>query len=198
VTTFFLTRHAPHGLVDAVLVGRMPGAGLDDNGREQARRVAGSLAEKGVTVIQSSPQARARETAQPIGGRTGMPVEIAEAVDEIDVGAWTGKPFSALRDDPLWQRWNRARGSARPPGGESMQELQTRVVQHLYRISSDRPDARVVVVSHAEVIRAALLHVLKLPLDDFWRIEIAPASISTLVIDSDRAEVTSMNERPAS
>jgi probable phosphoglycerate mutase len=175
----------------------MPGAGLDDNGREQARRVAGSLAEKGVTVIQSSPQARARETAQPIGGRTGMPVEIAEAVDEIDVGAWTGKPFSALRDDPLWQRWNRARGSARPPGGESMQELQTRVVQHLYRISSDRPDARVVVVSHAEVIRAALLHVLKLPLDDFWRIEIAPASISTLVIDSDRAEVTSMNERPA-
>jgi broad specificity phosphatase PhoE len=198
VTTFFLTRHAPHRLVDAVLVGRMPGASLDENGREQARRVAGLLAGRGVTAIQSSPQTRARETAQPIAGQTGLPVEIAEAVDEIDVGDWTGRPFSALQEDPLWQRWNRSRSSARPPQGESMQELQARVMRHLYQISSDRPDARVVVVSHAEVIRAALLHALNLSLDDFWLLEIAPASVSTLVIEGHRAEVARMNERLAS
>jgi broad specificity phosphatase PhoE len=198
VTTFFLTRHAPHGLVDAVLVGRMPGAELDSNGHEQARRLAGLLAERGITAIQSSPQTRARETAQPISGQTGVPIEIAEAVDEIDVGDWTGRPFSALQDDPLWQLWNRARGSARPPRGESMQELQTRVMQHLYGLSSDSPDARIVVVSHAEVIRAALLQVLNLPLDDFWRIEIAPASVSTLVIEGDCAQVAAVNERLAS
>jgi broad specificity phosphatase PhoE len=198
VTTFFLTRHAPHGLVNAVLVGRMPGAELDSNGREQAHRLAGLLAERGITAIQSSPQTRARETAQPISGQTGVPIQIAEAVDEIDVGDWTGRPFSALQDDPQWQLWNRARGSARPPRGESMQELQTRVIKHLYRTSSDRPDARVVVVSHAEVIRAALLHILDLPLDDFWRIEIAPASVSTLVIERHSAEVTCVNERLAS
>ena len=195
MTTFFLTRHAPHALVDAVLVGRMPGAQLDENGRKQARRVAGMLAGREITAIQSSPQARARETAQPIAGRTGLPIEIAQAVDEIDVGEWTGRPFSALREDPLWQLWNRARSSARPPRGESMQELQSRVVKHLYQMSSERPDARVVVVSHAEVIRAALLHVLKLPLDEFWRVEVAPTSVSTLVIDGDRAEVACVNER---
>jgi probable phosphoglycerate mutase len=182
-------------MVDAVLVGRMPGAQLDENGREQARRVAGLLAGRDITAIQSSPQARARETAQPIAGRTGLPVEIAKAVDEIDVGDWTGLPFSALREDPRWQLWNQTRSAARPPRGESMQELQSRVVRHLYRMSSERPDARVVVVSHAEVIRAALLHVLKLPLDEFWRLEVAPASVSTLVIDGDRAEVAWLNER---
>jgi broad specificity phosphatase PhoE len=198
VTTFFLTRHAPHGMIDAVLVGRMPGAELDENGREQAREVARLLAGRGISAIQSSPQARARETAQPIAGRTGLPVEIAEAVDEIDVGDWTGLPFSTLREDPLWQLWNRARSAARPPRGESMQELQSRVVRHLYQMSSDHPDARVVVVSHAEVIRAALLHVLKLPLDEFWRVEVAPASVSTLVIDGDQAEVGCVNERLAS
>jgi broad specificity phosphatase PhoE len=181
-----------------VLVGRMPGAELGDHGREQARRLAGLLTDRGITAIQSSPQTRARETAQPIAGQTGVPIEIAQAVDEIDVGDWTGRPFSALQDDPLWQRWNRARGSARPPGGESMQELQTRVIQHLYQLASDCPDARVVVVSHAEVIRAALLHVLNLPLDDFWRIEIAPASVSTLVVEDGRAEITRVNERLAS
>jgi broad specificity phosphatase PhoE len=196
VTTFFVTRHAPHGLVDTVLVGRMPGANLDENGRAQARLIAGILADRDVTAIQSSPRERARETAQPIAERTGVPIEIAQAVDEIDVGDWTGRPFSALRDDPLWQHWNSARGSTRPPHGETMQELQARVVDHLYRISSDHPDARVVIVSHAEVIRAALLHVLELPLDDFWLLEIAPASVSTLLITGKQAEVIRLNERP--
>jgi broad specificity phosphatase PhoE len=197
VTTFFLTRHAPHGLVDTVLVGRMAGAGLDDDGREQACRVARLLADRGITAIQSSPQLRARETAQPIAGQTGVAIEIVEAVDEIDVGDWTGRPFAALQTEPLWQHWNRARGAARPPRGESMQELQQRVVRHLYGLASECPDARVVVVSHAEVIRAALLHVLKLPLDEFWRIEVAPASVSTLVIDGDHSEVERVNERLA-
>jgi probable phosphoglycerate mutase len=182
-------------MLNAVLVGRMSGAELGENGREQARQVARLLAGRDITAIQSSPQTRARETAQPIAGRTGLPIEIAQAVDEIDVGDWTGRPFSALREDPLWQLWNRARSSARPPRGESMQELQSRVVKHLYQMSSERPDARVVVVSHAEVIRAALLHVLKLPLDEFWRVQVAPASVSTLVIDGDRAEVAWLNER---
>jgi len=183
--------------VDAVLVGRMAGAGLDDNGREQACRIGRLLAGRGITAIQSSPQMRARQTAQPIAGQAGVPIEIADAVDEIDVGDWTGRPVSALEADPLWQLWNRARGSARPPRGESMQELQQRVVRHLYGLASECPDARVVVVSHAEVIRAALLHVLKLPLDDFWKVEVAPASISTLVIEGGRAEVGRVNERLA-
>jgi broad specificity phosphatase PhoE len=198
VTTFFLTRHAPHGLVDAVLVGRMPGAELDERGRAEARRIAGVLAARDITAIQSSPQTRARETAHPVAVEAGLPIEIAEAVNEIDVGDWTGRPFSALEQDPLWQLWNRARGTTRPPRGETMQELQMRVVRHLYRISSERPGARIVVVSHAEVIRAALLHALNMPLDDFWRLEIAPASVSTVVIEGDRTEVARVNERLAS
>jgi probable phosphoglycerate mutase len=182
-------------MLDVVLVGRTPGAELDDNGRQQARQIACLLATRGITAIQSSPQLRARQTAQQIAEQIGLPIEIANAVDEIDLGDWAGRPFSALREEPLWQLWNQARGSTRPPRGESMQELQTRAVNYLYQISSDRPDACIVVVSHAEVIRAALLHVLKLPLDDFWRIEIAPASVSTLIIDGSHVCVPSMNER---
>jgi len=78
-----------------------------------------------------------------------------------------------------------------------MQELQTRVLRHIYQTSSARPDGRIVMVSHAEPIRAAVLHVLKLSLDEFWRIEIAPASVSTLIVQEDSAEFISVNETVA-
>jgi probable phosphoglycerate mutase len=194
----FLIRHAPHPLLDAVLVGRMAGAGLDEPGHRAAGEVAGALASRSPNAIHSSPQARARETAQPIARRTGIAVEVAEALDEIDLGEWTGRTFRELETDPGWRRWNSARGLARPPKGESMRELQDRVIGHLRAVSDDRPDGRVVMVSHAEVIRAALLYALDLPLDDFWRIAVAPASISTLVVRHGGMAVIRLNERPAS
>jgi probable phosphoglycerate mutase len=198
VTTFFLTRHAAHRLVNAVLVGRTAGTHLDDSGRQQARRIAEHLAAQRITAVQSSPQPRARETARPIARRAGVPVEIAAAVDEIDVGDWTGRTFAALREDPLWQLWNSSRGSVRPPRGETMRELQARVIRHLYDVASAQPDGRIVMVSHAEVIRAAILHFREIVLDEFWRIQVGAASISTLVITQGGAELTGVNETVAS
>jgi len=184
-------------LVDAVLVGRTAGTRLNEKGREQARRIADYFAANRITAVQSSPQERARETAKPIAVRAGVPVEIAAAVDEIDVGDWMGQRFAELCEDDLWQLWNRRRSAVRPPQGETMQELQTRVLRHIYQTSSARPDGRIVMVSHAEPIRAAVLHVLKLSLDEFWRIEIAPASVSTLIIQDDSAEFIAVNETVA-
>jgi probable phosphoglycerate mutase len=182
--------------IDSVLVGRA-GAQLNQEGRHQARRIADRLACSGISAMQSSPQLRARETAVIIAGRTGIPVEIAAALDELDVGAWTGLSFSALRNDPLWQLWNRNRGSVRPPRGESMPGLQARIVRHLTEIAAADPGGRIAVVSHAEPIRAAVLYVLNLPLEEFWRIDIAPASVTTLLIEGDRAELLALNEAVA-
>jgi len=193
-TTFFLVRHAVHGLLNQVLVGRMAGVPLEQEGRDQAERLAERLASERITVVQSSPRERARETAEPIAHRAGVPIEIAAAIDEIDVGEWTGRPFAVLNEDSDWNCWNAARGTARPPRGESMSELQRRVVSHLNLVRSLIPDGRVVMVSHAEVIRAAILHYLDLPLDQFARIEIGPATISTVAIGQQGARVIALNE----
>jgi probable phosphoglycerate mutase len=194
MTTFSLIRHGTHDIVDDVLVGRTPGVRLNSRGRDQARRLADRLGRERIDLVQSSPQMRAQETAEPIAQRVGTSVEVSAEIDELNTGAWTGRSFAALNDDPLWSLWNTRRGTVRPPDGESMHELQSRAVEHLRRIAALMPDGHVALCSHAEVIRAIVLHALRLPLDDFHRVNVAPATISTLAANQDGIDVIALNE----
>ena len=77
-----------------------------------------------------------------------------------------------------------------------MLEVQARAVGHLERARVAHPDQAVVLVSHADVIKAALLYFLGMPIDGYRLFDISPASISTLVIGDWGAKVLSMNEVP--
>jgi probable phosphomutase (TIGR03848 family) len=198
VTTLFLVRHAAHDLVGKALCGRMPGVKLGGEGRAQAERLATRLSRETVAAVQASPLERARETAEPIARHFGLGVEVADAVNEIDVGAWTGTPFGELRDDPRWRLWNSARSVTRAPGGETMLEVQARTVAHMEALRARFADQAVVIVSHADVIKAALAYCLGLSLDGLQRFDIAPASLSTVVIGDWGAKVLSVNEVAAS
>lgn len=194
-TTFFLVRHAVHGLLDRVLTGRMPRVHLAEAGHTQARLLARHFASQGIHAVQSSPRERAEETARPIADGSALPCELVEALDEIDFGAWTGRPFDELRDDPEWQAWNSSRSATRPPGGESMAEVQDRLLAHLNRAHSAHPDGRLVLVSHGDVIKAAILRVLGVTVDAFSGFEISPAGISTVLFGAWGAKVVRVNER---
>jgi broad specificity phosphatase PhoE len=132
----------------------------------------------------------------PIAEQLHLTPEIYEAVNEIDVGEWAGKDFADLQQDTRWAAWNNARNVTRPPGGETMLEVQARVVGHLERVRGSHPDQAVVLVSHGDVIKAALLYCLKMPIDGYRLFDISPASVSTLVIGDWGAKVLSMNEVP--
>jgi probable phosphoglycerate mutase len=124
-----------------------------------------------------------------------LPVEIVPALDELDYGEWTGRSFDDLAGDPRWSRWNGRRGASRPPRGESMRALQRRVVAHLEQLRGDCNAGTIIAVSHAEPIRAALLHYCGRHLDDFLSIEIEPASITTLGMDHDEVRIRGINQR---
>jgi len=139
--------------------------------------------------VQSSPQQRTLQSAAIIAAACGRAVEIVPAFDEIDMGRWTGAGFGELAADPQWKRWNERRGTARPPAGESMAEVQKRTVEHVEQLRSG--PGSIVIVSHAEPIRAALLHYLKIPLDLFHTVAIDPASISTICLEGGARGVVS-------
>jgi broad specificity phosphatase PhoE len=195
VTTLFLVRHAAHDRVDRVLCGRMPGVRLGPEGRAEAERLAERLARVDIAAVQSGPLERTRETAEPVAARLGLGVEVADGLDEIEVGAWTGTPFDELRDDPRWTLWNAARSVTRAPGGETMIEVQGRVLAHVEALRARFPDRAVVLVSHADVLKAALAHWLGLSLDSLQRFDIAPASLSTVAVGDWGAKVLALNER---
>jgi probable phosphoglycerate mutase len=194
VKTIHLVRHGHHALLGTVLCGRMPGIALDELGRRQLERGAEHILPV-PTTLQCSPQQRAIQSAAILGSHLGLAIEIVAAVDEIDLGDWTGRPFDELDWDPEWHRWNRRRGSSKPPNGESMQGLQRRVVRHLEQLRCDCSDGAVAIVSHAEPIRAALLHYANVPLDDFLSIGVDPASVSTLCFDRSGVHIARTNQR---
>jgi broad specificity phosphatase PhoE len=196
-TTFYLIRHAAHDLLGHTLAGRMDGVGLSEAGRRQSERLARRLRSVGLVALYSSPLPRARETAAPLAAATGLAVEIAPAANEFDFGAWTGKEMDWLEDDPLWRRFNSFRSAVAAPEGEAMLGVQQRIGGLLRELRIRHGDAAVAIVSHGDVLRAAVLHVLGIPLDFFLRIEIAPASISIVEIDDWGARLTLLNERPA-
>lgn len=193
-STIFLVRHAAHDVLGRVLTGRMAGVSLGETGRGQAERVAQRLSREAISAVYTSPLERAVQTASPIAGRLGLQAKPVEELTDIDYGAWSGKSFAALDDDPQWAAWNTRRGTMRPPGGESMLDVQHRAVGALERLVKTHPDSAAILVSHADVIKVVVAYLLGLALDAVSRFEISPASVSTVALGDWGAKVHSINE----
>jgi broad specificity phosphatase PhoE len=192
---FFLIRHAAQALIGEHLAGRTAEAALGEAGSAQAVRLGERMRNERLDAIQASPRERTLETARVVAQACGIAsVETVDALDEVDFGAWSGVDFETLSHDLRWRRWNERRSLARAPEGESMLEVQGRVVRHIERARAVWPDCALALVSHAEVIRAALIYFLGLSLDAWRLIEISPASITKLVVNDEGATVLGVNE----
>lgn len=192
-TIFHLIRHAAHDRLGSVLVGRLNGVHLSLAGRAHARELAQHFAGEDVAAVISSPRERAQETAGPIAQAMGMTHRVSTALDEVNLGAWQGHSFATLAADAHWQRWNTARSMTRPPNGETISEVQSRMLSELLHLHRTMPGEQFVLVSHAEPIRALLLHLLGMAVDNWCRIEIEPAAINTVVLDEAGGQVLRMN-----
>lgn len=181
---FFLVRHGAHDLAGDVLVGRTIEIGLNPVGHAQAAALAQGFRETVIARVLSSPRRRARETAQPIADAVGLPLEIAAALDEHHAGDWSGQRFDTLAKDPAWHAWNIHRATACCPGGENMADLQERVLAFLIKLSAHHRGENLVLVSHAEPIRAALLAARGLPPDKFAQVDVPLASVHPHHIES--------------
>jgi len=73
-------------------------------------------------------------------------------------------------------------------------EAQLRVVGELAELSREHPNQTIAVVSHGDIIRAAVAHYAGIPLDLFQRFEIWPASVSVLRLSPDAAVLLKLND----
>ena len=178
VTRLVLARHAVTAQTGPMLTGRAPGVDLSDEGRRQADALAERLANHPVAVVYASPIERTTQTAQAVAARHGLPVEALPGVIEADYGEWTGGKIADLAKTDLWKTVQRAPSRARFPGGESLSEMQSRMVSALEAVVADHAGELIVVVSHADPIKAAIAHYTGVHLDLFQRIVVSPASVT--------------------
>ena len=193
MTTFLLIRHGVTDQLGVVVSGRATGNGLNEEGRRQAADLPGRLQGLPIGAIYSSPLQRTLETAAPLARRLGLEVRTHPQLVEIDYGQWTGAPLAALRADDGWRRYNEQRSRARVPGGEMLLEAQVRAVAALEVIYEAHPEGLVAVVSHGDVIRAAVALYCGVPLDLAHRLEIGPASVSALELAPEGTRLLVLN-----
>jgi broad specificity phosphatase PhoE len=148
---------------------------LDARAVEEAAAFRASNAHRlGARLAFSSPAACARDTASTLG----LAANVEHALADVDYGRWRGRRLLELADDEpdALAAWTRD-PSAAPPGGESFDAVRLRVGAWLDAL--DKP-GNVIAVTHAGVIRAALMHVLQMPSAAFTRIEVPPLAVVEL------------------
>lgn len=191
-TTVFFIRHVPHIHQGRIHVGRMSDVPLAEGAPERLARLRARMAGERLDAVYASPILRARLTAEAVAG--DLSVQTREGLNEIDAGEWTGRAFDDFMDEPARAQWDQARSLNRVPGGETMLEVQARMVTVLEEVRGLHPDGRVALVSHGDPIKAALLYLLGLSLDAHDRIEVNPGSLSTAVVGDWGAKIFRLNE----
>jgi broad specificity phosphatase PhoE len=133
---------------------------LSSEGRLQARRVAELLAGDGIDRIVSSPQRRARLTAQPLATLVDLPVEILDGIAEVDLHTDRYRsPETIKRECP--ERWAEFLASPAAFFGKSEAEFNTTVLGAVEGLLSSQ--ARTIAVfSHGTPIKVLIQYALGL------------------------------------
>jgi probable phosphomutase (TIGR03848 family) len=197
MTTILLIRHATTDAVGKFLAGRMEGVHLNTEGKTEAQHLARRLAHVKLAAIYSSPLERAIETATPLADVLRLTTTKSDDFLELDMGDWTNKTYSEVKEDARFGYFNTYRSGTLIPGGESMLNAQMRIVAGLQKLYKQHPDETVAVVSHADMIKAAVTYFAGIHLDLFHRIEISPASVSIIQMFEETARITLVNDTGA-
>jgi len=145
---------------------------LNDAGRAAARELTGKLG-RGDALC--SPAARARETARA----AALQAQVEPELRECDFGTWAGRSLADVHAaDPDGAIAWMTDPHARPHGGETLAEVLVRVADWLDEQA--RAGGRTIAVTHAGVVKAAVVHALGAPAAAFWRVDVAPLHVTEL------------------
>ena len=126
-----------------------------------------------------------------------QPLDVKVRVDkgllECDFGEWTGAELKRLMKLPEWGTVQRAPSTFTFPGGESFTAMQTRMVSTIDRLRAQHPGGTIVLVSHADPIKAAVAHAMGTHIDLFQRIVISTCGVSAIAYGAGAPIVLTVN-----
>ncbi len=176
-----------HGVTDNTLRKLFCGSGgadpgLNELGEQQAARAADWLKRHGdIDAVVSSPLRRTRETAAFVGRELNLDVDLEPGVAEAAFGEWDGFSFAEIME--RWpaeiEEWLGSTAFA-PPGGETFDSVYERAIVARDRLLRDYAGKTVVAVSHVTPIKMMIRLALDAPIRSIYKMELAPASITTI------------------
>lgn len=184
MTKLFLIRH---GETKWNVDGRFQGqqnSELNSEGCAQGQLVAQVMSRTPLSAIYTSDLDRAAETASMIAAPHLLTPLLDCRLREACFGAWEGYtlPEINLRWPEDITAWRADSLHTRPPGGETLEQVQTRVVALLDEIVDCHPNDDIAIVAHGGSLRAIIVHALGANLSIFRRLRIDNCSITTITV----------------
>lgn len=176
----FLVRHGLTPVTGTKLIGRLPGFSLSEEGRAQAQAAGRRLADAPLKAIYSSPLERCMETAGAIADHHKVGVQALDAIAEIDYGDWQGRTLKSLYGIKGWKQLRARPADFRFPNGETIREAQARGMKAVEALLLKHKGKAIVVCSHSDMVKLIVAGYLGMGVELYDRIDIAPASITTL------------------
>lgn len=180
-----------HGETDLNKQGRYLGhsnPSLNEQGLVQAHNIAHHLKGEDIDFILSSDLSRALETSMIISSMAHIPIKITPSLREIDFGEWEGSTFEEIQINypQVFAEWLKDPFKLRIPGGETGEELNTRVIEAWNAAALKAVGHKtLVIVSHGGPLRLLMCHLTRTDLSRQWDFHIGHGEIRILKKDGD-------------
>jgi broad specificity phosphatase PhoE len=193
----FLLRHAETDWNRARRVQGVSDIPLNARGRAQAEAFADRLATEPLEAIYASPLSRARETAEALARRHGLPIQTVEGLSEFHQGELEGRHLEDLIADypDLLAAFSKDPADVRIPGGETMAEVQVRAWAAFSEIVDRHTEGSVVVVSHNMTLLTLLCRFLGMTLSRFRRLSQGSTGVTILERGVQGLHIRVMNDQ---
>lgn len=157
---------------------------LSDKGWMQMRSAVGDHCPW--QVIISSTLSRCAAFAGELAQRHTLPLELDARLMEIGFGEWEGRTAAEVtaQDAMLLKRFWLDPLNNTPPGAEPLTAFRDRVIPAWNEILARYAGKHVLIVGHAGVIRMVVRHVLDMPLERMFRLQVPNAGITRIRVES--------------
>lgn len=177
------------------IMGRLP-IPLNAEGVAQCRGAVHLLRCLDVRRVETSPLVRARQTAEIVARELQLAIDSDEGLSEVDFGEWSGRAYAEVLGTEEYRRYAADPLHCPPPRGESLIAVQRRGLGALRR-ALERSDGQVVlIVSHGDLIRSVLCHLLACPLGEYRRIGVDNCAATAVAVVDGMVHVRFMNALP--
>lgn len=162
---------------------------LSEKGWAQMRNAVGNHCPWQVVI--SSSLSRCADFARELAMRHRLPLEIDARLIELGFGAWEGRtPDELTAADPeTLNRFCRDPVVHAPPGAEPLTAFRDRIISAWDNLLEHHDGKHVLVVAHAGVIRMVVAHVLNVPLQHLFRLQVPNAGITRIRVEKHGAQL---------
>ena len=154
VTRILAVRHGETAWNRATRIQGHTDIGLNEHGIWQAEQLAQALSDQDIAACYASDLSRAQATANAVALRHQLPVHTHLGLRERCFGEFEGRTWVELEAAHPVETlaWRKRVPDFAPPGGESLLQLQARVVGAVSELAAQHPGEQILMVAHGGVL----------------------------------------------